>query len=239
MPASSSIKIQIIKSDERGLSEHGWLRSRHTFSFGNYYDPARPGFRSLRVINEDIVEAGQGFGTHPHRDMEIISYVVEGELEHKDSMGHGSVIRKGDIQRISAGTGITHSEFNPSSTKSVHFLQIWIIPDTKGRPPSYEERTVSELPEKHGLRLLASPDGSQGSVKLLQDARMYLGDFEDGRSSDISVGAGRGIWIQLIDGRLRVADRDLQTGDGVSIENAETISLTGAPAARFLLFDLN
>jgi quercetin 2,3-dioxygenase len=238
--------LTVRRSDERGHAQHGWLDSRHTFSFADYVDPRHMGFRGLRVINEDRVQPGQGFGTHAHRDMEIISYVIEGALEHKDSIGTGSVIRPGDVQRMSAGTGVRHSEFNASRTEPVHFLQIWIIPERPGLPPGYEEKTFAEADKRGRLRLVASPDGADGSVRIHADAKLYASVLAYGQRVDYTLGAGRGAWIQVLRGRARVSGEDLDAGDGASTTEAGTISIE-APAghgpdaaapAELLLFDL-
>jgi redox-sensitive bicupin YhaK (pirin superfamily) len=230
--------ITIRKSDERGNAEHGWLHSRHTFSFANYYDPNHMGYRSLRVINDDRVEAGEGFGTHPHQDMEIISYVVTGALEHKDSMGNGSIIRPNDVQRMSAGTGVTHSEFNPQQDDPVHFLQIWILPEHKGIEPSYEQKNYSIEEKTNRLRLVASPDGADGSVTIHQDARMYASILEPGAQVSQAVDKDRYIWIQVVKGKLTVNGELLETGDGAAIERAENLSYEAVEPSEILVFDL-
>ncbi len=231
-------KITIRKADERGVAEHGWLHSRHTFSFANYYDPKHQGYRTLRVINDDRVEAGEGFGTHPHQDMEIISYVVDGALEHKDSMGNGSVIRPGDVQRMSAGSGVTHSEFNPNKDDPAHFLQIWIQPAEKGTKPSYEQKAFTAEEKTNRLRLVASPDGADGSVTIHQDAKLYAAILEPGAEVAQEIGAGRHVWIQVVKGRLTVNGQTLETGDGAAIENPNRISFAGVERAEILVFDL-
>lgn len=228
--------ITIRKAGERGHFDHGWLNTYHTFSFADYYDPAFMGFRTLRVINEDRVKAGGGFGTHAHRDMEIISYVLEGELAHRDSMGTGSVIRPGDVQRMSAGTGVMHSEMNPSQENAVHFLQIWIVPERRGIEPGYEQKTFPEGELRGRLRLVASPDGAAGSVTIHQDVNLYSALLA-GESVAHSYAPQRYGWVQVTRGDVEVNGLKLSAGDGAAIsdENAVTISGSG----EVLLFDLN
>lgn len=230
--------ITIRRSDERGRAEHGWLHSRHSFSFADYYDPNHMGFRSLRVINDDVVEAGEGFGTHPHRDMEIISYVVEGALEHKDSMGNGSIIRPGDVQRMSAGSGVTHSEFNPQADESVHFLQIWIEPEKKGIEPSYAQKTYSREEKTNTLRLVASPDGTDGSVSLNQDARLYAAVLAPGAEIEKTFDPERYVWVQVVQGKLTLNGETLETGDGAAIKKPEKLYFKGIEPSELLVFDL-
>ena len=240
--------ITVRPAQARGNANFGWLDSKHTFSFGSYYDPNYMGFASLRVINEDKVQPGKGFGTHSHRDMEIISYVLEGELEHKDSIGNGSVIRQGDVQRMSAGTGIAHSEFNASVSDPVHFLQIWILPDTAGIKPSYEQKHFS-VDEKQGrLRLVASPDGRDNSVTIHQDANLYVTVLNNGDRVNHSTNNNRSLWIQVARGSVEINGQTLQTGDGAAITRETEIAVS--PKARhyaiaattdnteILLFDL-
>ena len=191
------MKLSIRRAGERGRADHGWLLSYHTFSFADYYDPAHMGFRSLRVINEDRVQPGKGFGTHSHRDMEIISYVLEGELQHKDSMGTSSIIRPGEVQRMSAGSGVTHSEFNASRSELVHFLQIWIVPDARGLPPSYEQKSFSLVERRGKLRVVASPDGRDGSVSIHSDVVLYAGLFDAGERAALPLGKDRLGWVQV------------------------------------------
>src|SRR5689334_16835423 len=207
------------KAAERGHARHGWLDSHHTFSFADYYDPKHMGFRSLRVINDDRVEAGRGFGSHPHRDMEIISYVLEGALAHKDSMGTGAVIKPGDVQRMSAGTGVVHSEFNASKTDEVHFLQIWLMPSQRGIKPGYEQKTFTDDDKRGTLRLVASPDGANGSITIHTDARVYAGLFDKGQTAELPLAPGRGAWVHVARGNIRVNDQTLAEGDGIAIEN--------------------
>jgi redox-sensitive bicupin YhaK (pirin superfamily) len=230
--------MTIRRASDRGHAEHGWLDSYHTFSFADYHDPKHMGFRSLRVINEDRVQAGQGFGTHGHRDMEIISYVLEGALAHKDSIGTGSVIKPGDVQRMSAGTGVRHSEFNASKTEGVHFLQIWIQPDKAGYAPSYEEKTFTPEEKRGRLRLVASPDGREGSVTIHQDASLLVGLFEQGEETSFELPAGRHAWIHVAKGIARVNGEVLHAGDAAAIDTAGTIAIGGQESAEVLVFSL-
>lgn len=234
-----SIMMKIRRADERGFADHGWLRSFHTFSFADYYSPQNMGFRALRVINEDRVAPGAGFGAHAHRDMEIISYVLEGALEHRDSMGTGSVIRPGDVQRMSAGTGVRHSEYNASKTELVHFLQIWIVPDRSGHPPSYEQRSFPEDERRDRLKLVASADGREGSVRVHQDVSLYAALLSAGARVTFEIRAGRGVWIHVARGEVELDGTRLFTGDAVAIEEAGTLALEGREGgAEILLFDL-
>lgn len=230
--------LRIRKADERGHADHGWLNSYHTFSFANYYDPQHMGFRDLRVINEDRVQPGEGFPTHPHRDMEIISYVLEGALEHKDSMGNGSVIRPGEVQRMSAGTGITHSEFNHSGSETVHFLQIWIVPNQKGVKPGYEQKLFAEQEERGAFRLVASPDDREGSVTIHQDAKLYAALLEAGEELVYRIPAGRHAWLQVARGKVSVNGTVLDQSDGAAISDEDQIVVTGQAKSEILLFDL-
>ena len=230
--------IELRKSADRGLANLGWLHSQHTFSFGHYYDPLHTGFGPLLVINEDRVQAGKGFGTHGHRDMEIISYVLDGELAHKDNMGNGSVLRYGDVQRMTAGTGVMHSEFNHSPDNPVHFLQIWIEPSMKGVAPGYEEKHFDVASKQGQLRLIASPDGSEGSVSIHQDARLYASILDSNASITHVLHPGRSAYIHLIRGQLTVNDQGLGTGDALKITGKDKITIDRAQAAEFLLFDL-
>jgi redox-sensitive bicupin YhaK (pirin superfamily) len=223
---------------DRGLADHGWLKSYHTFSFADYYDPAHMGFRGLRVINEDRVQPGKGFGTHPHRDMEIVSYVLEGALEHKDSMGTGSVIRPGDVQRMSAGSGVTHSEFNGSRTELVHFLQIWIMPTATGIKPSYEQKTFDRDAKLGRLRLVVSPDGRDGSLGHHSDTLLYASVLPAGQSAELALAPGRHAWVQLVRGSARVGDRRLAAGDGASFSDERRVAIEGVDDAEVLVFDL-
>lgn len=231
--------ITLRPAQARGTANFGWLDSRHTFSFGNYYDPNHMGFASLRVINEDKVTPGQGFGTHGHRDMEIISYVLEGALEHKDSIGTGSVIRPGDVQRMSAGTGIRHSEFNASQTEPVHFLQIWILPEQAGIKPGYEQKSFSETEKRGKLRLVGSRDGRDGSITIHQDVDLYATILADGEKVNHSLAAGRVAWLQVVRGAVQLHDRTLTAGDGAAISQESLLVLQGAADnAEVLLFDM-
>jgi quercetin 2,3-dioxygenase len=229
---------QVRRSSERGHANHGWLDSYHSFSFADYYDPQHMGFGPLRVINEDRVQAGAGFGTHGHRDMEIISYVLEGALGHKDSMGNGSTIRPGDVQRMSAGRGVLHSEFNPSTSAPVHFLQIWIQPDQHRIEPSYEEKRFSADEKRGRLRLIASPDRADGSVLIHQDARVYAGLFNDAEEATLKVTAGRRLYLHVARGSITANDTTLQGGDALKLTDATSLTLKGGQDAEVLVFDL-
>ncbi|HET7890136.1 MAG TPA: pirin family protein [Candidatus Sulfotelmatobacter sp.] len=230
--------IQILRSQERGGGNHGWLKTHHTFSFNDYWNPKWMGFRSLRVINEDWVAPNAGFPTHPHRDMEIITYVLEGKLEHKDSLGTGSVILPGDGQRMTAGSGIRHSEFNPSTTDEVHLLQIWILPEKTALPPSYEQKSFPENEKRGRLRLIASPDATEGSVKINQDAKLYVTLLKPGEEVAHEFGAGRHGWLQVARGGVELNGKKLGQGDGAAISNEKTVSIKGTEDAEVLLFDL-
>lgn len=230
--------ITLRRSHERGHANHGWLRSYHSFSFANYFDPRHMGFRSLRVINEDWIQAGTGFGTHPHRDMEIITYVLEGALAHRDSMGNASEIRPGEVQRMSAGTGVTHSEMNPSATEAVHLLQIWILPERTGIEPGYEQ-TYFPPEEKRGrLRLVASRDGRDGSVTIHQDAELYATLLEVGEEVRHPLRGGRHAWVQVARGTVTVNGHDLQAGDAAALSDETEVTLRAGDSAEVLLFDL-
>jgi redox-sensitive bicupin YhaK (pirin superfamily) len=229
---------EVRRSTERGYADHGWLKSFHSFSFADYFDPQHVEFGPLRVINEDRVQAGQGFGTHGHRDMEIISYVLAGELAHKDSLGNGSTIRPGDVQRMSAGSGVRHSEFNPSATEGVHFLQIWIQPNVRDVPPSYEEKRFGAEEKRGRLRLIASPDRAEGSVLIHQDARVYAGLFDDAESAQLEVGSGRWIYVHVARGAISANGVALNAGDALKITDASTLNLNEASDAEVLVFDL-
>jgi redox-sensitive bicupin YhaK (pirin superfamily) len=226
------------RSIDRGLADHGWLRSRHTFSFADYHDPSHMGFRALRVINDDTVAPGGGFGGHPHRDMEIISYVLEGALEHRDSMGNGSVIRPGDVQRMSAGTGVRHSEYNASKSEPVHFLQIWIVPSERGIDPGYEQKAFTDEEKRGRLRLVASRDGRDGSVTIHADASVYATVLDRGHSVVHEVSKGRGAWIHVARGQAEVAGERLEAGDALSTDGPATLSIQGLDGAEVLIFDL-
>jgi redox-sensitive bicupin YhaK (pirin superfamily) len=230
--------INVRKSQQRGHARHGWLESYHTFSFANYYDPKHTGFRDLLVINEDRVQPGQGFGKHSHQDMEIISYVMEGELEHRDSMGTGSVIRPGDVQRMSAGRGVQHSEFNHSKEKLVHFFQIWIAPSKEGIKPSYEEKKFSSDDKKNRLRLIVSPTGEEGSLTIHQDAKLFASVLDEGKAVDYRLGPGRHGWVQVLRGGLELNGEPLSEGDGAAISEIKELNLVAKQASEVLVFDL-
>ena len=230
--------IQLRRAMDRGHADHGWLNSYHTFSFASYRDPEHMGFRSLRVMNEDRVAAGQGFGTHPHRDMEIVSYVLEGALEHQDSMGNGQVLTPGEFQRISAGTGVTHSEFNSSAEQSTHFYQIWLLPKSQGIAPSYEQKRFDDSELKNALRLVAAPDGADGSLSIHQDARIYLSKLESGCSVAAQLATGRHAWLQVLRGKVTLNGAVLDTSDGAAISDETKLSITAMSAAEIMLFDL-
>lgn len=230
--------LQIRHSEERGAANHGWLNSHHSFSFGSYHDPKHMGFGPLLVINEDRVTPGQGFGTHGHRDMEIISYVLDGALEHKDSMGTGSVLHYGDVQRMSAGNGVRHSEFNHSTTDGLHFLQIWIQPNVTGIPPSYEEKHFTPESKRGKLRLIASGDGRQGSVLIHQDAAIYASILQEGEQAEHALDEGRIAYVHLIRGSLVVNGTPLKAGDALKLTQEAAVTLTQAEDAEVLVFDL-
>ena len=227
-----------LKAKDRGHFDHGWLDTYHTFSFGDYYDPAHMGFRSLRVINEDRVQPGKGFGMHGHRDMEIITYVLEGALEHKDSLGNGSIIRPGDLQHMTAGTGVRHSEFDPSADEAVHLYQIWLLPERQSLSPSYDQRAFSEDERRGQLRLVASPDGADGSLTIRQDARLYLSLLNDSESVNHELQTGRHAWLQVLRGRVSVNGTALQTSDGLAISDERLLTIIGEQGAEVMLFDL-
>jgi redox-sensitive bicupin YhaK (pirin superfamily) len=229
--------IRIRPANDRGATRIGWLDSRHTFSFGDYHDPDQQGFRSLRVINEDRVKPAQGFGTHPHRDMEIVTYVIAGELAHRDSLGTGSTIRPGEIQRMTAGTGVLHSEMNPSPAAAVHFLQIWILPEQRGLAPSYEQKAI---PRGAGVHLIGSREGGPQAVTIHQDVRLHAVRLPAGEKAEVALGAGRHAWVQVIAGALAVGETRLGPGDGaaVSAEAALALAAAGPDEVEALLFDL-
>jgi len=229
---------EIRRSTERGLADHGWLKSFHTFSFADYYDARHMGVGPLRVINEDRVAPGAGFGTHAHRDMEIISYVLEGELAHKDSMGNGSVIRPGDVQRMTAGTGVRHSEFNGSTEHPVHFLQIWIEPQDRGIEPGYEEKNFTAAQKQGRLRLIASPDGAQGSVLIHQDARLYAGLFGGSERAELAIAPQRQAYVQVARGSITANGAPLGAGDAVQVTHSDSVVLEDGRDAEVLVFDL-
>jgi hypothetical protein len=228
----------IRRSEERGHADHGWLNSYHSFSFADYFDPEHIEFGPLRVINEDRVEPGRGFGAHSHRDMEIISYVLEGGLAHKDSMGNGSTLRPGDVQRMSAGTGVTHSEFNASEREPVHFLQIWIEPDARGVKPGYEEAHFDAAAKRGKLRLVASPDGRDGSVTIHQDARLYAGLLDGDEHADLALAPGRRAYVHVVRGSAEVNGQPLAAGDALKISGAGAVGVGSARDAEVLVFDL-
>jgi hypothetical protein len=230
--------IEIRRGDERGHADHGWLDSYHSFSFADYHDPQHMQFGPLRVINEDRVVPGAGFGTHGHRDMEILSYVLDGELAHKDSTGTSSTIRPGDVQRMSAGRGVQHSEFNGSHSQPVHFLQIWILPDVSGIAPEYEERRFDETEKRGRLRLIASPQGDDGSVRIHQDASVYAGLFDGGERATLEVAAGRRVYLHVARGRITANGEALAAGDALKLSGETTLSLTDGQSAEVLAFDL-
>jgi len=231
-------KLAFRRAKERGVADHGWLSSRHTFSFAEYYDPSWMGFRALRVINDDRVDAGQGFGTHGHKDMEILSYVLEGSLGHKDSMGNGSVIVPGDVQRMTAGTGVLHSEMNPSKDENVHFLQIWIVPEKRSLTPGYEQTTFTAADKRGRLRLVGSRDGREGSVTIHADVALYATVLDGEDRVSHRVGAGRHAWVHVAKGSVRVGGELLSAGDAAYTSDAGTITLDGAKDAEVLVFDL-
>jgi redox-sensitive bicupin YhaK (pirin superfamily) len=230
--------ITIRNADDRGHARHGWLDSRHTFSFADYHDPGHVSFRTLRVLNEDRVEAGQGFGTHPHRDMEILSYVLEGALEHKDSMGTSSIIRPGEVQRMSAGTGVLHSEYNPSHTEPVHFLQVWIFPEKKGLKPGYEQKAFPASERSNRLKLVASRDGRDGSLTIHQDAELHTTLLSKGGSVTHPLKNGRHAWVQVARGAVTLNGMALTAGDGAAVSGEKALELTSTADAEVLIFDL-
>jgi quercetin 2,3-dioxygenase len=230
--------ITIRPSAERGGGNHGWLNTKHTFSFSDYWDPKWMGFRSLRVINEDRVAPNTGFPTHPHRDMEIITYVLSGKLEHKDSLGTGSVILPGDGQRMTAGSGIRHSEFNPSSAEPVHFLQIWMLPEKAALPPSYEQKSFPEEEKRGKLRVIASRDAGEGSVKIHQDAKLYVSLLKPDEEVTHQFGTGRHGWLQVARGRVQLNGKKLNQGDGAAISDETKLTIKATEDAEVLLFDL-
>jgi redox-sensitive bicupin YhaK (pirin superfamily) len=228
----------IRRSEDRGHLNHGWLDTYHSFSFGDYYDPNNMGFRSLRVINDDKVAAGQGFGTHPHRDMEIITYVLKGALEHKDSMGNGRIIRAGEFQYMAAGSGVTHSEFNPSPREEVHLLQIWIIPEKRGLQPNYAERDAKTV-QPGEVTLITSRDGRDGSMKINQDAELSLARLNAGQTATYALRPGRHAWVHVAEGEVTLNGETLRAGDAVALSDESAVQLTGVKDAQALIFDLN
>jgi redox-sensitive bicupin YhaK (pirin superfamily) len=234
----SNLMLTIRKAEDRGHFDFGWLDTRHTFSFGEYHDPRHMGFRALRVINEDVVRGGAGFGTHPHRDMEIVTYVLAGELAHKDSMGNGSVIRPDDVQRMSAGTGVTHSEHNGSSSVPVHLLQIWILPAATGTPPSYEQRAFPASEKRGRFRLVGAPDGRDDAVTIHQDVALYATLLAPGEAVQHALAPGRHAWVQVVRGRVAVNGHELAAGDGAALSDEPALTLKAVDASELLLFDL-
>ncbi len=228
----------IRRAGERGHFDHGWLDTYHTFSFADYFDPAHVQFRALRVMNEDRVAPAQGFGMHGHRDMEIVTYVLEGALEHRDSLGNGEVLRAGELQRMTAGTGIRHSEFNPSTNELVHLYQIWLLPDRAGLAPSYEQRPFDPAGRHNRWQLVASPDAADGSLSIHQDARIYLGDLDGAQSLDFAFAPGRHAWLQILRGAGKLAEERLRPGDGVAVSNEQALKITADGHCELMLFDL-
>jgi redox-sensitive bicupin YhaK (pirin superfamily) len=230
--------ISIRPARQRGHGRHGWLDTRHTFSFNDYYDPRHMGFRVLRVINEDRVQPGHGFGTHGHRDMEILSYVLEGALAHRDSLGNGSVLRPGELQCMTAGTGIRHSEFNPSESEPVHFYQIWLLPDRPGLPPRYDQRTFSEEERRSRLRVVASPDGRDGSLTIHQAAEVFLSSLAAGERVEHEPASKRHAWLQVLRGAVQLNDLPLAAGDGAAVSDEKSLTVLATEPSEVLLFDL-
>lgn len=230
--------LTIRRGSERGRSHHGWLDSRHTFSFAGYYDPSHHGFRSLRVLNDDRVVGGAGFSTHGHRDMEILSFVIEGSLEHRDSLGNGSIIRPGDVQRMTAGRGVTHSEYNASPSEGLRFLQVWIVPSQRGLEPGYEQKHFSAEERDNQFRLVASSDGRDGSLRVHQDVAIYASQLEAGHRLGYAIGDQRHGWLQVVSGSVEVAGHVLVEGDGASLSGPALLELRAEQGAALLLFDL-
>lgn len=231
--------IHIRKSADRGHADHGWLQAKHSFSFADYHDPDHMGYRALRVINEDRVKPSNGFGTHPHRDMEIVTYILEGALEHKDSMGNGSVIRPGDVQYMSAGSGVLHSEFNPSSAEGVHLLQIWLLPDEKGAKPRYAQKAFADAEKRGKMKLVASKSGEDGAIAIRQDAKLYASVLDEGQTAKLPLAPGRHAWVQVARGSIELNGKRLEQGDGAAIDDERELAFRGNSAsAEFLVFDL-
>lgn len=230
--------IEIRRSAERGHADHGWLDTHHTFSFADYFDPEFMQFGPLRVLNQDRVTGGRGFGTHGHQEMEIVSYVLEGVMEHKDSLGHGSRMRPGDVQLMSAGTGVLHSEFNGSADEPLHFLQMWVVPAERGTSPRYEQKQFSEEERRGRLRLVVSPDGADGSLTIGQDAKLYTGLFGSEEEAHFDLGQGRSAWLHVARGRLRLGEAELAPGDGAGIRDEERLTLRGIENAEVVVWDL-
>jgi redox-sensitive bicupin YhaK (pirin superfamily) len=230
--------IQIRRAAERGHFDHGWLDTYHTFSFGDYFDPRHMGFRTLRVLNDDRVQPGEGFGMHGHRDMEIVTYVLGGALQHRDSLGNGSILRAGQLQRMTAGTGVRHSEFNPSHAESVHLYQIWLLPQQNGLQPGYEELDLKEEDKRGRFRLIASPDAADGSMTIHQDARLSLASLSPGEHVSHEIGPGRAAWLQVLRGSVNVLGKDLAAGDGLAVADESVLTTRAAVPSEVLLFDL-
>ena len=230
--------MNIIQSESRGSANHGWLQAKHTFSFAEYYDPERVQFGNLRVINEDRIAPGQGFGTHPHKDMEIVTYIITGAIEHKDSMGNGTIITAGEVQRMTAGTGVMHSEFNQSSDEELHLLQIWILPEEKGLEPGYEQLRFDRNSKLNRLRLVGSRDGRDGSMTIHQDVSLYASVLDAGIELEHELGKGRRVFVQVVEGDLKVNGRILAAGDGACIEDHDRVQFSAITEAEFLLFDM-
>ncbi len=230
--------ITVRKSKDRGAFDHGWLDTKHTFSFSSYHDPRHMGFRTLRVINEDVVSPGEGFGTHPHRDMEIVTYIVSGQLEHRDSLGSGGVLQRGDVQAMSAGSGLTHSEFNPSADEPVHLLQIWIMPAQRGTKPNYAQTQFSDEAKRNRLTTLASSNGDAGALHIGQDASVFASILDGGNDLRHLLAPGRAAWLQVIKGELDVNGTTLNAGDGAAFEDESELKIRANDASEFLLFDL-
>lgn len=230
--------FHVRKANDRGHANHGWLDTYHTFAFSSYYDPDHMGFRSLRVMNEDHVAPGKGFGTHPHKDMEIVTYVLEGALEHKDSMGTGEVLRPGEFQRMTAGTGITHSEFNPSATEATHLYQIWLLPEATGLQPSYEQKRFDDGAMDNQLRLVASRDGADGALLIHQDARIYLAKLAEGVQVEHAIAAGRHAWLQVLRGTVTAGGQTLEASDGLAVSDEPLLAIRASSDAEIMLFNL-
>jgi redox-sensitive bicupin YhaK (pirin superfamily) len=230
--------IEVFESETRGSADHGWLKAKHTFSFAEYYDPARIGFGSLRVINEDRIAPGKGFGTHPHRDMEIVTYVIGGAIEHKDSMGNGTIITAGEVQRMTAGTGVAHSEFNPSNDSELHLLQIWIFPEKNGLAPGYEQIHFPRESKLNQLRLIGSRDGREGSITIRQDVDLYASVLETGQSIKYQTQPGRKLFVQVVEGDIVVNGQSLNAGDGAKVEDVAELTISAKSESEFLVFDM-
>lgn len=230
--------FQVRRSSDRGFFNHGWLKTFHTFAFGDYYDPQHVQFRSLRVMNEDFVNPGKGFGEHGHRDMEIVTYVLQGALEHRDSLGNGEILRPGEFQRMSAGKGIRHSEFNPSPDQPVHLYQIWLLPEKPGLPPSYEQKAFDPAERQDRLRVVASPDARDGSLLIHQDAQIHLATLASGKSVTHTLAPGRHAWLQVLRGKVQAGGEELAAGDGLAVSDEPQVEVTALDPAEVMLFDL-